>query len=74
FTDKFKQQYCEYLAGLQARGVAMSIGSDTHSASEVFDMAEVQKILEKSGINCDKFWCLPDQYREQENEVTREIS
>ncbi|MBN1555731.1 MAG: PHP domain-containing protein, partial [Phycisphaerae bacterium] len=29
FTDKFKQQYCEYLAGLQARGVAMSIGSDT---------------------------------------------
>ena len=59
YTEEFKHQYCEYLAGLQANSVRLSIGSDTHGVAELFELAPIERILEKAGIDCDKLWTFP---------------
>ena len=61
YTEKFKKQYCEYLAGLQANSVTLSIGSDTHGVDELFELAPIERILEQAGIDCDKLWTFPQQ-------------
>ncbi len=58
YTARFKHQYCEYLADLQARSVKLSIGSDTHTPANLFEMAPVEEVLKKAGINCNSLWCL----------------
>ncbi|MCK5738145.1 hypothetical protein KAH55_03145, partial [bacterium] len=58
YTDKFKQQYIEYLADLQDRGVKLSVGGDAHKSLTAIDYEKVAEILTAVGIK-DDFWTLP---------------
>jgi histidinol phosphatase-like PHP family hydrolase len=58
YPDKFKQQYLEYLAGLQQRGVKLAIGGDAHQSLAAIDYEKGAEILTAAGIR-DDFWTLP---------------
>ncbi|MBF0244489.1 MAG: hypothetical protein HQL31_04375 [Planctomycetes bacterium] len=45
----FRKQYCEYLAGLKAAGVTLSIGSDHHSQHRVY--AEREEHINANGVS-----------------------
>jgi histidinol phosphatase-like PHP family hydrolase len=57
YPEGFAIRYLEYLAGLQERGVRLSIGSDCHSAHYDPQFERAGQMLEKAGIR-DDFWCL----------------
>lgn len=52
----FKRQYLDYLAGLKARGVSLSVGSDCHSAEYAIDFETAARMLEEVGITDDDLW------------------
>lgn len=51
YPDAFKRQYVEYLAGLKAAGVTLSIGSDHHAQSHHYDG---DPLLPQIGNNVDR--------------------
>ena len=54
-TDKFRHEYLEYAAGLQAMGIALAIGSDCHNRHYTeIDFELSAKMLEAAGIDLDK--------------------
>lgn len=55
----FRRQYAEYLAGLRARGVQLSFGSDCHSARYEMHFAEAADLLAAVGLRDEDFWRLP---------------
>lgn len=61
YPETFRSQYAEYLAGLQAEGVTLCIGSDEHEPiydrNNEFDRAAV--MLERAGIADSVLWRLP---------------
>ena len=57
YPERFTQQYLEYLAELQSRGVCLCIGSDCHSVHYEIDFYTACEMLEHAGIT-DDFWCL----------------
>jgi len=59
YPPHFVGQYMEYLAGLKARGVRLSIGSDTHQAHLEADLEGVARLLEGVGITEEDLWRLP---------------
>ncbi|NLG28196.1 MAG: hypothetical protein GX557_09805, partial [Chloroflexi bacterium] len=75
YTERFRRQYCEYLAGLQAAGVALSMGTDHHAQHAPYcgdastpDTARqaakaryvaVMALLEPVGIYESELWRLP---------------
>ena len=58
YPEAFKRQYAEYLAGLQAAGVTLSIGSDCHDAKYEIDFPAAAERLEAVGLEEGKFWRL----------------
>jgi hypothetical protein len=68
-TDRFKQQYAEYLGELHRRGVKLSIGSDCHNDNYVsacrwhprcgVDFAAAERVLASVGIASQDLWRLP---------------
>ena len=60
YPEAFKQQYVEYLAGLQAAGVMLSLGSDCHSEHYDTDFAAAAEMLAAAGIWEDLLWRLPE--------------
>jgi len=59
YTEKFRRQYLDYLAGLKSKGVALSIGSDCHNAHYDIDFETTAEMLESVGITEDDLWTLP---------------
>jgi len=59
YPDHIKRQYLEYLAGLKARGVTLSIGSDCHAARYDYDIATCEVMLDSVGITENDLWRLP---------------
>jgi histidinol phosphatase-like PHP family hydrolase len=59
YPATFTPQYLEYLAGLKARGVALSIGSDCHGAHYEIDFERAAGMLEGVGIRDSELWRLP---------------
>jgi histidinol phosphatase-like PHP family hydrolase len=59
YPGRFVQQYLEYLAQLQARGVPLSIGSDCHCAHYEVDFAGAGALLASAGIRAGDLWRLP---------------
>jgi len=59
YPEQFRRQYLEYLAGLKARGVTLSIGSDCHSANYDTDFDRAAALLESVGLTDADFWRLP---------------
>ena len=59
YPERFKEQYLEYLAGLKARGVRLSIGSDCHSQHYSIDFPTVETLLDRTGIRTEDLWTLP---------------
>ena len=55
----FGPRYAEYLAGLKAAGVRLSIGSDCHSARYEIDFEAAWRMLERVGFTGEDFWRLP---------------
>ena len=56
YSDHFKREYLEYLAGLSARGVAFSLGSDCHSAHYDTQFAHAAAMLASVGICNSDLW------------------
>jgi histidinol phosphatase-like PHP family hydrolase len=59
YPAAFKQQYLEYLAGMHAAGVTMSLGMDCHSAHYDVDLTAAEELLTAAGIRDDQLWRLP---------------
>jgi histidinol phosphatase-like PHP family hydrolase len=59
YTDRFKEQYSDYLHYLKERGVTFSIGSDCHDAHYTFDVEASAAWIEPLGLSDDDFWRLP---------------
>lgn len=59
YTQKFKMQYLEYLAGLKEQGVPLSIGSDCHEETYKIDFETAAAMLESVGIKDEELWRLP---------------
>ncbi len=59
YPEAFKRQYCEYLARLQAAGVTLSIGSDSHELHYNSDLALCDRMLAAVGIRAETLWALP---------------
>ncbi len=57
YPEGFASVYLEYMAGLQSRGVRLSIGSDCHSDRYDAGLEEAAQRLDRAGIEAD-FWCL----------------
>jgi hypothetical protein len=60
YPEAFKQQYLDYLAGLQAAGVSLSIGSDCHDEHYAPDLCAAAEKLAAVGLREDKLWRLPE--------------
>lgn len=60
YTLPFRRQYVDYLAGLHARGVVLSLGSDCHSARYDIRMEEAAAMLAEVGLDQLQWWRLPD--------------
>jgi len=58
YTERFKQQYLEYLAELKSRGVKLSTGSDCHSAHYEVGFEAAALMLDSVGIRDDDLWRL----------------
>jgi histidinol phosphatase-like PHP family hydrolase len=58
YPQSFAAQYVEYLAGLKARGVRFSIGSDCHAGSYAPDFERAAQILAPLGLRDDDLWRL----------------
>jgi histidinol phosphatase-like PHP family hydrolase len=59
YTDAFKRQYLDYLAGLKSRGVSLSMGSDCHNAHYNIGFEKVARMLDSIGITENDLWVLP---------------
>lgn len=60
YPKHFVPQYLEYLAGLKSRGVALSLGSDCHSAHYYeTDFEAISDMLDEFGFVEEDFWRLP---------------
>jgi len=59
YPSTFPGQYVEYLAGLKARGVRLSLGSDCHSPRYAPDLAAVERLLATVGLRDEDLWRLP---------------
>lgn len=62
YPDAFKHQYVEYLAGLKAAGVTLSIGSDHHAQHQSYagiDLGRAVAMLTGGGIRDQDLWRLP---------------
>jgi hypothetical protein len=59
YSERFKRQYLEYLAGLKSRGVQLSLGSDCHGACYEVDLEEAERRLGRVGIRDQDLWRLP---------------
>lgn len=59
YPERFKKQYLDYLAGLNARGVALSIGSDCHNRHYDIDFETAARMLDSVGISDEDLWVLP---------------
>jgi len=55
YTEKFKQQYLEYLVMLKEYGVNFSIGSDCHSEYYSTDFQKASDMLEAVGFSTSDF-------------------
>jgi len=64
YPKHFAGQYLDYLAGLKARGVPLSVASDCHSAHYEIDFEAAARMLEGVGIRDDELWRLPPARRE----------
>ncbi len=60
YPASFAGQYLDYLAGLHAAGVALSIGSDCHDARyTAVDFAAAAALLASVGLDDTALWRLP---------------
>jgi histidinol phosphatase-like PHP family hydrolase len=59
YSERFVQQYLDYLVDLQSSGVLLCIGSDCHSAHYDVDFETTEKMLRNAGIKVEKMWCMP---------------
>lgn len=59
YPDRFKEQYLDYLAGLKARGVTFSFGSDCHDADYAIDLEKAAALLDRIGVRDEDLWRLP---------------
>ena len=59
YPERFKCQYAEYLAGLKAAGVQLSVGSDCHDADYAIDFGTAANMLSAVGFRDEDFWRLP---------------
>jgi hypothetical protein len=65
YPKHFKQQYAEYIAGLHAAGITLSIGSDHHSQHSHYheiDFALAEEMLSSVGLQHVKFWSIGESY------------
>jgi histidinol phosphatase-like PHP family hydrolase len=58
YPEAFKRQYLDYLAGLKARGVPLSIGSDCHNLRYDIDFPRADAMLASVGIVDGELWRL----------------
>ena len=59
YPHRFGEQYMEYLAGLKAKGVTFSLGSDCHKAHYDVDFDRAFAMMESVGITDEELWRLP---------------
>jgi histidinol phosphatase-like PHP family hydrolase len=59
YPERFRRQYLDYLAGLKAAGVRLSIGSDCHSSHYDADFQGASALLATAGFTARDFWRLP---------------
>ena len=59
YPETFRWRYIEYLAGLKADSVVLSIGSDCHNDYGAIEFDKAAGMLAKVGIVDDDFWRLP---------------
>lgn len=59
YPERFRKQYAEYLAGLKAAGVQLSIGSDCHDAGYAIDFSAAAEMLSAVGFRDQDFRRLP---------------
>lgn len=63
YPEDFKLKYAEYIAGLHAAGVKLSIGSDHHSQRHYYrelDLVKVDDWLTTVGLQNIKFWSIEE--------------
>ena len=63
YPERFKTQYVEYLASIEAEGVTLAIGSDCHGAHYETDFEKAFTMLDHVGIKDDGLWRLPPGHR-----------
>ncbi|MHB9131651.1 MAG: PHP domain-containing protein [Armatimonadota bacterium] len=59
YPAHFAGEYLDYLAGLHARGVPLSIGSDCHDPQYTIDFPRAAEMLASVGIGDQDLWRLP---------------
>jgi hypothetical protein len=59
YPASFAKQYLDYLAGLQAQGVRLSIGSDCHDKVYQPDIELAAEMLASVGIRGQDLWRFP---------------
>jgi len=59
YPQRFKQQYLEYLGGLNSSGVSLCIGSDCHDVHYDVDFESAATMLDSVGIAEKDLWVLP---------------
>ncbi len=67
YPEGFKRQYLDYLAGLKAAGVTLSIGSDHHAQHRRYgeiDLAYAEKMLASVGIEENDLWRFRESMRQ----------
>lgn len=64
YPPRFARQYLDYVAGIKARGVPLSIASDCHSPHySAIDFDTPARMLESIGIDTADLWRLPPRDR-----------
>lgn len=57
YPDRFKRQYCEYLAYLKDAGVTFAMGSDSHAPGYAADRAaHLQRVADELGLDEGDLW------------------
>ena len=59
YSDRFKQDYAEYVADLHAEGATFSVASDAHDINHLGSTRVVEDVLESIGVEDTRIW-LPD--------------
>lgn len=59
YTDRFKQQYLEYLAHMKDAGVTFSVASDSHYPGYDTRLRLIERELDALGLSEDRLW-MPD--------------